>query len=53
MAYPKGRSLKECKKVNCKRHAGYLEWNLQNSDLKFCHECKHAHVSQYESKTAK
>ena len=47
--YPKPRTGKECKKIECARHEDYLAWNPGNSNLKFCMECKHAHVSQYKS----
>ena len=46
--HPKPRTGKECKKVECERHADYLAWNCGNSNLKFCMECKHAQVSQYK-----
>jgi len=45
--HPKPRTGKECKKVNCERHKSYVEWKCGNSDLKFCMDCKHSHVSQY------
>lgn len=46
--HPKQRTGKECKKTECARHKDYLAWNLGNSNLKFCMECKHAHISQYK-----
>jgi len=48
MPYPKQRTGKECTKIACTRHKDYLAWNCGNSSLKFCMECKHAHVSQYK-----
>ncbi|MDX8383428.1 MAG: hypothetical protein R8M45_05060 [Ghiorsea sp.] len=48
--YPKPRTGKECKKVECERHADYLEWEWSNSSLEFCMACKNAHVSQYKKK---
>ena len=49
--YPKTRTGKECKKVNCARYPDYIEWRLGNSNLKFCMECKNAYVSQYTKET--
>jgi len=46
--HPKPRTGKECKKTECERHKDYLAWNLGNSNLKFCMECRHAQVSQYK-----
>jgi len=46
--YPKGRTGKECTKVNCVRHSEYLAWVCGSSVLNFCTNCKHAHVSQYK-----
>ena len=46
--YPKQRSGKECKKTDCERHKDYLEWRPGTPSLKFCMECKNAHVSQYK-----
>ena len=47
MYHPKQRTGKECKKNECTRHKDYLAWNCGNNNLKFCMECKHAHISQY------
>lgn len=47
--HPKPRTDKECKKVKCERHEDYIKWDYGNSNLKFCMECKHAHVSQYKA----
>lgn len=44
----KQRTGRECKKTNCTRHKDYLGWRYSNTDLQYCMECKHAHVSQYE-----
>jgi hypothetical protein len=49
--FPKPRTGKECRKVNCKRYNDYIEWRLGNHRLEFCTNCKHAHVSQYERNT--
>ena len=46
--HPKPRTGKECKKVNCTRYESYIKWSGGDSNLKFCMECKNAHVSQYE-----
>ena len=45
----KSRTGKECHKVNCVCYVAYVNWvkNLDNSALKNCRYCKHAHVSQY------
>jgi hypothetical protein len=48
--YPKGRTGKECKKINCARYESYEKWNWGDSSLNFCIECKNAHVSQYKAK---
>lgn len=47
--YPKPRTGKECKKVECERYKDYLAWDCVNSNLQFCMSCKNAHVSQYKS----
>jgi hypothetical protein len=49
--HPKPRTGKECKKVDCDRHKDYLAWNYGTNSLKFCMECRHAHVSQYKKQT--
>ena len=46
--YPKGRTGKECKKINCSRFKDYLAWDAGKNSLSFCMECKHAYVSQYK-----
>ncbi len=51
--YPKTRTGQECKKTKCKRHKDYLAWNYGNRNLKYCMECKNAHVSQYKKKEGK
>lgn len=48
--YPKSRSGKECKKIDCDRYESYKAWNLGDRNLNFCKECKNAHVSQYKRK---
>ena len=48
--YPKARTGKECSKIECERHDDYIAWKFGKSSLKFCMECKHAHVSQYKRK---
>ena len=47
--YPKQRSGKECKKTNCSQHKEYVQWQPGNSNLEFCMNCKHSHVSQYSA----
>ena len=46
--HPKPRTGRDCKKTECERHKDYLAWNCGNSNLNFCMNCKHAHVSQYK-----
>ena len=46
--HPKSRTGKECKKTECERYNDYLEWMCGTSALKFCMECRNAHVSQYK-----
>ena len=46
---PKPKDKITCKKVKCIRYNDYVEWDCGNSALKFCMECKHAHVSQFRS----
>ena len=48
--HPKSRKGKECKKVNCKRHEAYSKWIPGSPELKFCMECRNAHISQYVKK---
>ena len=50
--YPKTRTGKECKKVECARYEDYIKWDCQSSSLNFCMECKNAHVSQFKRKEA-
>lgn len=45
--FPRTRTGKECTKVKCKRHKSYTRWIPGDGNLKFCMECKNAHVSQY------
>lgn len=47
--YPKQRSGKECKKVNCIRYESYIRWQCGDTNLTFCMECKNAHISQYKT----
>ena len=51
--YPNPRTGRDCKKTECERHKDYLAWECGNSNLNFCMECKHAHVSQYKRKKNK
>ena len=44
------RNGKECNKTGCVRHESYLQWRCGDSNLNFCMECKHSHVSQYKRK---
>lgn len=46
--HPKPRTGRDCKKTECERHKDYLAWTCGNSNLTFCMNCKHAHVSQYK-----
>jgi hypothetical protein len=46
--HPKPRTGRDCKKTECERHKDYLSWTCGNSNLTFCMNCKHAHVSQYK-----
>jgi len=46
--HPKQRTGKECKKTGCARHKDYLAWSCGNPNLKFCMECRYAHISQYK-----
>ena len=48
--YPKKRTGKECKKVQCKRYDSYKAWSCGDDNLKFCMECRNAHISQYTPK---
>lgn len=48
--YPKQRTGKECKQKSCARHLDYWTWDLGSENLKFCMNCRHAHVSQYKRK---
>jgi len=48
--YPKQRTGKECTKTDCDRYENYVAWQCGTSDLEFCMNCKHAHLSQYKRK---
>jgi len=48
--HPRERTGKECNQKYCARHNDYLSWSTGNSSLKFCRECRFAHVSQYKRK---
>ena len=48
--YPKQRTGKECKKMDCDRYKDYVAWQCGTASLNFCMACKHAHVSQYKRK---
>ena len=50
-SYPKQRTGKECKKIDCERHESYIQWRCSDSSLNFCMDCKNAHVSQFKKKT--
>jgi len=50
LIYPKPRTGKECTKTDCERYESYKAWNCGDSRLKFCMECKHAHVSQFKKR---
>lgn len=48
--YLKQRTGKECTKMDCDRHENYVARQYGTSDLEFCMNCKHAHISQYKRK---
>jgi len=43
----KHRTGKECKKTDCVRHESYKRWQLGDSNLNACMNCKWAFVSQF------
>lgn len=49
-SYPKQRTGKECKKIDCERHESYIQWRCSDSSLNFCMNCKNSHVSQFKKK---
>lgn len=48
--HPKPRKGDECKKVECARYDDYKAWQCGSASLKFCMNCKNAHLSQYKKK---
>ena len=48
--YPKERTGRECKKVECVRYEDYKLWQCGTASLNFCMNCKNSHVSQFKRK---